>query len=229
MKKILMLLLAAALVLPFSCTKPDTPSGEGTEQGGGTENNGGSENGSGDNTGGGETPEVKTYKPGDYYKVGLAEGIVAWVDETGEKGLLLSLDETRAAWSTEYVGLTDMAIPFSQEDGMINTKYIKELEGWKDAYPAFAWCDSKNPKGLSSWYLPAMYELDFVYMSFDAINAGLEAAGATKLSNGPSDCYWTSVEGGAMIAYCFSFFYGEISSYDNDKKNEHRVRAVRKF
>lgn len=225
MKKILALLLAAALMLPFSCTKPDNPVDDGKVPDGGTENNGGS---TGD-TGNGETPEVQTYKPGDYYKVGLAEGIVVKVDESGTTGLLISLDETRAAWSTEYVGLIDQGMAFAPEDGAINSKLIKQIDGWKESYPAFAWCDSKNPKGLSSWYLPSTYELEYVYMEFDAVNAGLESQGAQPLSNDSGACYWTSVEGGAMMAYPFSFYYGEISSYYTDKKNEHHVRAMRKF
>ena len=70
MKRILMMLAAALVLLPLSCTKPDTPSGpvDDTQQGGTTDE------GNGDNT------ETKTYKAGDYYKEGLAEGVIAWVD-----------------------------------------------------------------------------------------------------------------------------------------------------
>ena len=221
MNKILTLLLAAALVFPYSCTKPDDPSGGGT----GTEQTGGEEN-----SGNGETPETETYKPGDYYKVGLAEGIVAYVDTTGTKGLLISLDETTAAWSTEYIGMIDQGIPFSQEDGQVNMKYIKEIEGWKEIFPAFAWCDSKNALGLSSWYLPTLYELDYANAAFDAINAKLSELGQTPLSK--NGWYWTSMEGGAMMAYPFSFADGgfeNASPNDTDKKREHRVRAMRKF
>ena len=50
------------------------------------------------------TPEAK-YKAGDYYKSGLAEGIVAYVDESGEHGLLISVDEGYTQWSTEYIML----------------------------------------------------------------------------------------------------------------------------
>ena len=226
MKKILTLLLAAALILPYSCTKPDDPSGTGTEQNGGEENNGGN---SGDN-GGGETPETKTYKPGDYYKVGLAEGIVAYVDTTGTKGMLISLDETTAAWSTEYIGMIDQGMSFSPEDGQTNMKYIKEVEGWKEMFPAFAWCDSKNALGLSSWYLPTLNELEYTAAAFDAINATLNELGHPLLSK--NEWYWTSMEGGSTMAYPFSFADGGYESAtpnDTDKKKEHRVRAMRKF
>lgn len=221
MKRITTLLLATALMLPFSCTKPDNQSDLGTEQNG-KENNGKED-------GNGTDPEIRTYKPGDYYKAGLAEGIVAEVDESGTTGLLISLDEGIEVWSTSYTGLIDQGYPFSHEDGSINIRYIKEIEGWKELYPAFAWCDGKNVLGLSAWYLPAIFELETVCAELEAINAGLEAAGAKPLSTGVYDYYWSSTEGGAIIAYSFSFHTGAMSDYDNDKKKEHRVRAMRKF
>ena len=69
MKKALMLVSALAF-LAFSCTKPDNPSDLDTEKQpeenvGGNEDNG--------NT---DTPAPTTYQLGDFYKVGLIEGVV---------------------------------------------------------------------------------------------------------------------------------------------------------
>ncbi len=216
MKKIFMLLLAAAMIMPMSCTEsePDpvpTPPIDNPDNGEEDE------------------PDAKTYKVGDYYKEGLAEGVVAYVDETGEHGLIISLDEGFAQWSSEYRGLIDLGYPISHDNGAYNTSVIKEIENWKDLYPAFAWCDRKNALGLSSWFLPSIYELEHAYMGLEAINATLAELGETTIATGPNDLYWTSVEVGVQSAYPFSFLYGEISSYDTDKKNEHRVRAMRKF
>ena len=211
------MLLAATLTLSFACSDPiDDPN---TEQGG--NNNGGNENDNGN--------ETATHKAGDYYKKGLAEGIVAYVDETGEHGLIISLDETRAKWSTEHHMLTVMGGEFSMEDGAINSAYIRTQDNWADLFPAFEWCHAKNALGLSSWYLPATYEMALVHQNIEAVNAGLEAQGAETIACGAGDLYWTSVEIGVQAAYCFSFNTGEISSYDTDKFNEHRVRAIRKF
>ena len=136
MKKALMLVSALAF-LAFSCTKPDTPGPDtGKEP---EENVGGNEEN--ENT---ETPAPTTYKVGDFYKIGLTEGVVGWVDESGEHGLVLSLDEGLAAWSTENRMLTQAGGEFSLSNGQYNCKYIKMQENWKELYPAFAWCDSKN-------------------------------------------------------------------------------------
>lgn len=216
-----MLLAAALVILPLSCTKPDTPSGpvDDTQQGGTTDE------GNGDNA------DTKTYKAGDYYKEGLAEGVIVWVDETGEHGLLISLDETRAAWSTEYYGLLDHGSGLSTSDGQYNTKIIKGLENWAENYPAFAWCDAKNPRGLSSWYLPASEEFGKALPALKQINETLKSKGCPTIADGFGDYYWTSQEMGARLATPASFYSNsdEPDMYDCDKKTEHRVRAMRKF
>ncbi|MBQ3248972.1 MAG: DUF1566 domain-containing protein [Alistipes sp.] len=226
-----LMLLVATLTLPFACSEPDnTGSGNGQEQEGNGNEDGGNEDG-GNEEGGNEEGgnEVVTYKPGEYYKKGLAEGIVATVDESGEHGLLISIDETVAQWSTEYKMLTVMGGEFSMEDGASNCKYIREQENWEELYPAFAWCHAKNAPGLSSWYLPAIFELEYIYHNFEAINTTLKEMGETPLANGVNDSYWSSTELGVQGAYAFSFYEGEIASYDNNKLNQHPVRAVRKF
>lgn len=216
MKKYLMFIAAFAF-MAFSCTKPDdTQSGTGTPEGE-------------ENTGGEETTTPK-YKAGDYYKAGLAEGVIAWVDETGEHGLLFSLDEGRAAWATEYFGLLDHGYGLSTYDGQFNTKIIKSLENWSEIYLACAWCDSKNPLGLSSWYLPATEELGKALPALKEINATLESKGCPTIADGPTDFYWTSMELGSTLATAASFNPNvEADMYDCDKKKEHRVRAMRTF
>lgn len=217
------LLFVATLALPFACSEPDNSgSGNGTEQGG--NQNGGEDDGG--NNGGNETT---TYAVGDYYKSGLAEGVVASVDESGEHGMIISLDETMAQWSTDYEMLTIEGGEFSMENGSKNCKYIREQENWEQTYPAVAWCHAKNALGLSSWYLPAVYELEAIYTSLDTINAALTELGATPLSTGVNDSYWSSTEIGPQSVYAFSFHYGEIASYDYDKLDTHHVRAVRQF
>lgn len=215
MKRLSLLMLTVAMMaLQFACSEPDnTGSTSGNEQ---------------DGTGDGGN-EVVTYKPGDYYKSGLAEGIVAFVDESGEHGLLISIDETRAQWSTEYEMLTVMGGEFSMDDGASNSKYIRSQENWEQLYPAFAWCHAKNALGLTSWYLPAIHEFSHVDQNLEAINATLTELGEEPIATGVNDNYWSSVEIGVQSAYAFNFHEGDIASYDLDKLNEHRVRAMRTF
>ena len=214
MKKITML-LSALLLLTFSCTKPDDQPGLEPEP---------------DVPGNNETPAEPKYKAGEYYKEGLAEGVIAWVDETGEHGLLISLDETRAAWSTEYFGLLDHGYGLSTSSGQYNSKIIKSLENWNEKYPACAWCDAKNPRGLTSWYLPAIEEFGKALPALKEINETLKSKGYPVIADGVRDFYWTSMEMGARLATPASFSNnGEPDMYDCDKMMEHRVRAMRTF
>lgn len=205
MKKMFMLLLMAAFILPISCTESKEPTPE-------------------------PTPEpVKTYTVGEYYSEGLARGIVAWVDESGEHGLLISLDETTSIWSTDMRCLMNYGLFFTLDDGAYNTELIKGLDNWQELYPAFAWCDKKNVSGIDAWFLPSPHEIERASWGLEAINATLAEMGKTTISTGANDAYWTSTEFGIYGAYSFSFFYGEISSYDTNKDFEHFVRAMRKF
>ena len=210
------MLLSALLLLTFSCTKPDDQPGLEPEP---------------DVPGNNETPAEPKYKAGEYYKEGLAEGVIAWVDESGEHGLLISLDETRAAWSTEYYGLLDHGNGLSTSDGQYNSKIIKSLENWAEKYPAFAWCDGKNPRGLSSWYLPASEEFGKTLPALKQINETLKSKGCATIADGFGDFYWTSQEMGARLATPASFYSNsdEPGMGDCDKMTEHRVRAMRKF
>lgn len=170
------------------------------------------------------------YKAGDYYKQGLAEGVVAYVDESGEHGLLISLDETVAQWSTEYIMLVVQGGEMSRNDGARNCAYIRSSrEDWEDIYPAVAWCHAKNALGLSSWYLPAPTELAYAHAGLEAINATLVEKGCEPIATGFNDGYWTSEEFGVQGAYAFSFANGDFADYGHDKLGENRVRAMRKF
>ena len=115
-------------------------------------------------------------------------------------------------------------------DGQYNAKIIKSLEDWNEKYPAFAWCDAKNPRGLSSWYLPAIDELGKALPALKQINETLKSKGCETIADGFGDFYWTSMEMGATLATPGSFNPDvEADMYDCDKMNEHRVRAMRKF
>lgn len=177
-----------------------------------------------------EQPEVEAkYKAGEYYKQGLAEGIIAYVDESGEHGLLISMDEGYTQWSTDYIMLIVHGGEFSRENGARNTEYIKSQENWEELYPAVVWCDNKNALGLSSWYLPAPAELANAALNIEAINATLIEKGCEPIAMGVNDAYWSSEEFGVQGAYSISFATGDFADYGHDKKAYNRVRAMRKF
>lgn len=176
-----------------------------------------------------EEPVEPKFKAGEYYKQGLAEGIIAHVDESGEHGLLISLDEGYEQWSTDYIMLIVQGGEFSRENGARNTEYIKSQENWEELYPAVVWCDSKNALGLSSWYLPAPTELAYAAQNVEAINATLKEMGYEPIATGMNQAYWSSEEFGVQGAYAISFATGDFADYGHDKKAYNRVRAMRKF
>lgn len=203
-------------MFPISCTEPSDPS-EGKVPGEEQE----------------EPIEGPSYKIGDFYHKGLAKGIIVDLNEEGTEGLLMSIDEAELMWSTEYEIITG-AVETSMEDGQINCEGIKTLfSDWSQTYPAVAWCNQKNPGSLSSWYLPAGYELEGIwtasYENQTLFNETLVANGGMELSWGSSDFYWSSTDAGPAIAYAYSFETGEIDYYACDKQLKHRVRCVRKF
>lgn len=196
-------------------------------------------------------PVAETYEIGDHYKNGITEGIVFRVDETGEHGMILSLDEAELIWSTENVDLSWTFGNFSLTDGSVNLVAIKTLEDWGRKYPAFRWCNAKNILSQTAWYLPALFEMQDVFYAFNGgpigggdnpepdarplrtpeetqawFNKCLTDAGGAPLTVGD---YWTSSEYGSQVAYVYSFTIGDFTPYDNYKEYVHRVRAVRKF
>ena len=222
MKREFLPLLLAMVMLAFACSEPSTEGPGQVDDPNNTQQE--------DPVDDPNAPkEEAKYKAGDYYKSGLAEGIIAYVDETGEHGLLISLDEGYTQWSTDYIMLVVQGGEFSREDGARNTAYIKSQENWEDLYPAVAWCDGKNALGLSSWYLPAPNELAKAAHHIEAINETLASMGYDVLSTGVNDGYWSSEEYGVQGAYAMSMASGDFADYGHDKKAYNRVRAMRKF
>lgn len=186
------------------------------------------------------------------------QGIVAYKYKDDEDGyqvvLVLSADETDASWGPEDRNL----IPFNQSANIgyanntsyaIDMNHAVEMQGVSH-YPAFAWCQAKNPPGerihASSWILPSLRMMQRILNNKkDAVNQALSKYGMTPLND--EDCYWTCTED---IEGYFSFADETVTSqYDYDpvaraipltsdneyyirktiwqKENVHHVRAVK--
>ena len=96
--------------------------------------------------------ETIALKLGDDYAKGLAKGIIVSLDEDGEHGLLLSMDEKSLQWSTLNSSIIWGATYVSMDDGAVNAEAVKGLyENWPEEFPAIAWCSSKSLGALNSW------------------------------------------------------------------------------
>ena len=174
-------------------------------------------------------------KVGDYYAKGLAKGVIVTLDEDGEHGLLLSLDEKDLQWSTLNASIIWGATYVSLDDGAVNAEGVKSLyENWPEEFPAIAWCSSKNLGALNSWYLPAASELrDLLDLAAreKLVNQSLETNGGTPLS--PSELYWSSTDAGSQIAYSYRYradLTPDDELYDmSPKSNSLHCRCLRRF
>lgn len=132
------------------------------------------------------------------------EGIVFYITSDGRHGKIVSEDKTNCAWSTENIstGATD------ENDGMANMKTIQAISGWREKYPAFAWCADKG----DGWYLPAKNELITLYES--------------RIIN-TNDYYWSSTENNRI--YVWIVYMSSGRTYINYKDNDYYMRAVSAF
>lgn len=97
------------------------------------------------------------YKAGDYYNENGKEGVVFWVDETGQHGKIVSLQqsEKKMKWCSDKREKTRMIGANDLENGAQNMAVVQQIPGWREMYPAFAWCADLG----EGWYLPAIEEL----------------------------------------------------------------------
>lgn len=167
------------------------------------------------------TPTVKTYKVGDLYDDGTKKGIVFEVTPDGKHGKIVSLEEAQLFWSNEKkeTGAT------SRTDGMKNMQAVYKIEGWREKYPAFAWCAYLG----EGWYLPAIEELSVLYKSAKAVNKEMKRQGARRIRTSFfSDSFlWSSTTFDEFCAWTVYMYDGYTDH--NYKGGSHDVRAVSAF
>ena len=173
------------------------------------------------------TPK-KLYNIGDYYNENGFEGVVFEVWDGGRHGKIVSLDETTAAWDSrvKYDGgykNGTRTYADSKSDGKANMDKIMARSD-SDYFPPFKWCRAKG----SSWYLPAVDELNKIYNNKSVLNATLQKYGAT-LDN--SWWYWSSTEyvdyKPEFCTWAVLMGYGYADSLSKYSSNS--VRAVSAF
>jgi hypothetical protein len=183
-------------------------------------------------------PATKKYVddniPTTYYSVGdfAQGGIVFWVDETGQNGLVCAKEDqsTGVRWYAGTYGNTQAKGdgPFA---GEANTAVIIATQvaiGDDNVTYAARICNelqiTEAGKTYGDWYLPSKEELDLMYQNNATINATATANGGSAFADAD---YWSSTENDNINAW-FQFFAtgGQYSSFKYVALN---VRAVRAF
>jgi len=169
-----------------------------------------------------------TYSVGDFAQ----GGIVFWVDETGQHGLVAAKEDqsTGVRWYAGTYGNTQAKGdgPFS---GEANTSIIIAAQvaiGDDGSTYAARICNelqvTEGGKTYGDWYLPSKEELNLMYQNKATIDA---TAGVNGGSGFASAIYWSSTEYNTFYAWLQTFDFGTQTNYDKDYTG--RVRAVRAF
>ncbi len=175
-----------------------------------------------------DIPTVTTYSVGDFAQ----GGIVFWVDETGQHGLVAAKEDqsTEVRWYAGTYGNTQAKGdgPFA---GEANTSIIIAAQvaiGDDGSTYAARICNelqiTEGGKTYGDWYLPSKEELNLMYQNKAVIDATAGANGGSGFAYAP---YWSSTEKSNGFAWLQYFDKG--SQYYSEKDITSRVRAVRAF
>jgi len=170
-------------------------------------------------------------KPSDWPVVGkTAMGIVFYVDNTGEHGWAMHLQEqgTDVMWTpngqySDIPTLTNYTVArdaITDLDGYSNTQKIRNA-GNATTYPAAYAVDFDN-----GWYLPAVGQLRLLLCEIVTLNASLQVVGGTQFPMNSVYYNLSSTEFGQNFAWG-SGYSGNVIS--NSKNSGGSVRSVRAF
>src|SRR5690554_155349 len=170
-----------------------------------------------------------TFSVGDFAQ----GGIVFWVDETGQHGLVAAKEDqsTGVRWYAGTYGNTQAKGdgPFS---GEANTSIIIAAQvaiGDDGSTYAARICNelqvTEGGKTYGDWYLPSKEELDLMYQNKATIDA---TAGVNGGSGFASSYYWSSTEANNSTAWAQYFDNGGQFNFSKNTSST-RVRAVRAF
>ncbi len=170
---------------------------------------------------------VTTYSVGDF----AHGGIVFWVDETGQHGLVAAkVDQNNGIgiqWNNGISTNTE-ASGDGVYAGEMNTMLIIANQGSDSNNYAAGICANYKvtESGITygDWYLPSIEELNLMYQNKATIDATSVANGGSSFA---SDSYWSSTEVDYFSPWKQSFVNG--SQFYGNKDETNRVRAVRAF
>lgn len=171
---------------------------------------------------------VKKFKVGDF----AHGGIIFWVDETGQHGLVCAKtnQSTATSWFVSF-GLTQAkgngVYAGKANTTIIITKPITDNAKIDDVYAARI-CNelviTENNTMFGDWYLPSKFELNLIFQNKTIINAVASANGGDALIG---DAYWSSTEVSANNVWIINLLNGLESSVFKTAQNH--VRAIRSF
>ncbi len=176
-------------------------------------------------------------------------GVVIWVDETGQHGLVCSLDNLSngIVWM-EHDEVNSFNINFTNGNGIgagkLNTAMIlssNDVQKLSTTNFAAVLCTTYSKTDINinnlyddgggtitisyaDWYLPSVYELSLIYPNKDLISVVCEANGGVGLSD---ENFWCSNQYSQTAAWVY--YMTDNTPSPEGKKSKRAVRAVRSF
>lgn len=159
---------------------------------------------------------VKKISIGDF----IHGGIVFWLDESGEHGLVCALGEIAAdIWGN---GATLKGAIY---DGMYSGKRNTDLVlTHNDPNLIAAKCALVMEANYGDWYMPSLEEVKQLRSNMTLVNSGISTQGGTTIGN---EFYWSSKENGTTTAFFVNM--GSALTGSGDKFIAYKTRAIRAF
>jgi hypothetical protein len=165
-----------------------------------------------------ENQNLSVPKPKPAFKIGESHGggIVFYVDESGQHGLVTStINQSNSMRWFNGSFVETAATGIKTGTGFKNTEAI--IISQEVGVYAASICDKLELNGYNDWFLPSKDELNLLYMQ--------KAAGV--IGDFENDFYWSSTENSYNGAWSQSFSNGSNSSANKD--GAYDVRAIRAF
>jgi hypothetical protein len=165
--------------------------------------------------------------PGELY----GGGVVCWVDQTGQHGLIVSMADlsTSYVWSnvsSGYIGATAQ----SDWDGPGNSNAIVAQAGHtrSAAKLCLDYVNAEYGTGIfSDWYLPSRGEMNLLWNNIFSVQKALDSDNNSATTLIGKVTYWTSSENSGLYGWDYQFYLGTIGFIE--KSTNYAVRAFRKF
>jgi hypothetical protein len=164
-----------------------------------------------------------TYTTGVDIGLGTGGGIIFFVDNTGQHGLVAALTDqgTRIPWAPGNL-YTTATTATSSSDGAANTTKIISKYGNSGSYAAKLCRDYKGG-GFTDWYLPASNQLDYMKTQQDLIGGFPSPVFLTNYF------YWSSTENNYFRAWRHDTNPNYFLVDAIEKNTLCSVRAIRAF
>ncbi|MFZ4520788.1 MAG: DUF1566 domain-containing protein [Bacteroidales bacterium] len=153
-------------------------------------------------------------------------GIVFWVDNTGQHGLIVSLTDLSS--SVQWSSVLTNTGAVSTWNGSANSALIVSVSFAEQLCDSYVNSANYNTGIFSDWYLPAIDQLSLIWHSRYILNKNIESAPAPKNVLGTSAYYWSSTELTYQYAWSYAFAAG-LASSSFVKSTYAYTRAVREF